>query len=101
MAAYRLSKAAENDIAAIAEYTIENFGIEQAVTYRDSLIRTFEFLAGFPRAARERSELRGNARVYPVQSHLIIYRIEGDGIFILRVRHAREGWIHDAPGPEV
>jgi toxin ParE1/3/4 len=77
---YTLSKAAENDIAAIAEYTVETFGIAQAETYRDGLIRTFEFLAEFPRAARERTELRQNTRVYPYQSHLIIYRVRQLGI---------------------
>jgi toxin ParE1/3/4 len=90
MPPYTLSKAAEDDIASIAEYTVETFGIEQAIVYRDGLIRTLAFLAEFPRAARKRNELRHNARVYPYQSHLIIYRIDGAGIFVQRVRHARE-----------
>jgi toxin ParE1/3/4 len=97
MPPYTLSKAAENDIASIADYTVETFGIDQAIAYRDGLIRAFGFLAEFPRAARERTELRRNARVYPYQSHLIIYRIDGDGILIQRVRHAREDWINDPP----
>lgn len=96
MASYTLSKAAENDIASIAEYTVNAFGIEQAVIYRDGMLRTLRFLAEFPRAARERTELAHNARVYPYQSHLIIYRIDGDGIFIQRVRHSREDWVNDA-----
>jgi toxin ParE1/3/4 len=97
MAGWTLSKAAEQDITSIAEYTVETFGIEQAITYRDGLVRAFAFLAEFPRAARERTELRRAARAYPYQSHLIIYRIDGEGIFILRVRHAREDWINDPP----
>jgi len=101
MPRYTLSLAAENDIALIAEYTVETFGIAQALAYRDGLIRTFAFLAEFPRAARERTELSRNARVYPYQSHLIIYRIDGDGIFIQRVRHAREDWINDPSGEGV
>jgi len=44
MPIYRLSRAAESDIAAIAEYTIEAFGVEQAIAYRDGLIQAFEFL---------------------------------------------------------
>lgn len=100
MAGYSLSKAAEIDIASIAEYTFDMFGIEQALAYRDGLIRAFEFLAEFPRAARERTELAHSARVYPYQSHLIVYRIAGNGIFIQRVRHSREDWVADAGAPD-
>ena len=88
MPTYKLSRAAENDIAAIAEYTIEAFGIEQAIAYRDGLIETLEFLAEFPKAARERKELERASRTHPYRSHLIFYRIDGDGIFIQGVRHA-------------
>lgn len=58
MAAYALSRAAEDDLARIAAYTVETFGIEQAIAYRDGLKRAFEFLAENPRAARLRAELK-------------------------------------------
>ena len=91
---YTLSRAAENDIASIATYTIETFGIDQAIAYRDGLIDALTFLAEFPQAARERNELRPGTRAYPYRSHLIFYREDGDGIFIQRVRHSREDWIN-------
>jgi toxin ParE1/3/4 len=94
-AGYRLSKAAEADLAAIADYTVRMFGAAQAIAYRDGLMRTFAFLAEFPHAARERPELRLCSRVYPCQSHLIVYRIDGEGIFIQRIRHSREDWMGD------
>ncbi|MCB4859593.1 type II toxin-antitoxin system RelE/ParE family toxin [Sphingobium sp. PNB] len=99
MPSYTLSKAAENDIAAIATYTVDTFGVEQAITYRDGLIRTFEFLAEFPRVARERPELRQRSRVYPYQSHLIFYRFDGDDILIQRIRHSREDWMASGDEP--
>jgi hypothetical protein len=37
MGDYRLTSSAESDLAEIADYTIENFGIEQARRYRDAL----------------------------------------------------------------
>ncbi len=92
---YLLSRAADDDIAAIALYTIDNFGIEQAVAYRDGLIQTLEFLAEHPQAARERMEIRQRSRVFRYKSHLIVYRIKGDGIFIQRIRHGREDWLSD------
>lgn len=92
MAPYTLSRAAETDLANIAGYTVENFGLEQALAYRDGLLRTFAFLAEFPFAARERVELRQKSRAYPYRSHLIFYRLDGEGIFIQRIRHGREDW---------
>jgi len=93
MPVYRLSRAADNDIASIAAYTIDSFGIEQAVAYREGLVQAFEFLLKFPRVARKREELRQKPRVYAYKSHLIFYRIDGEDIFILRIRHAREDWL--------
>jgi len=94
MPPYRLTRQAQNDIAAIAEYTIKEFGIDQAVAYRDGLVRAFEFLAEFPRAARERTEINPPVRAYPYKSHIIVYVIDSDDVLILAVRHAREDWIN-------
>ena len=38
---YRLSRLADHDLANIAEYTIQEFGIEQARRYRDTLEKCF------------------------------------------------------------
>lgn len=93
MSSYRLSKAADADIAAIAEYTIEAFGVEQAIAYRNGLIEAFKFLAEFPRAARERYEIDPPVRAHPYKSHMVVYVIEGDDVLILGVRHGHEDWM--------
>ncbi|MFT4027030.1 MAG: type II toxin-antitoxin system RelE/ParE family toxin [Novosphingobium sp.] len=95
MPSYRLSRSAEHDIADIARYTVEAFGVEQALHYRDGLIHTFRFLAEFPRAARERTEIDPPVRAHLYKSHITIYVIDADGVLILRVRHASEDWISD------
>lgn len=96
---YTLSQAADDDIAAIAAYTLETFGIEQALAYRDGLIQSFEFLSQYPEAARERPEIRQRSRVFRYKAHLIFYRIDGAAIFIQRVRHGREDWLSDDGDP--
>jgi plasmid stabilization system protein ParE len=58
MPSYTLSKSAAADLERIAAYTVETYGVDQAIAYRDGLIRTFKFLAEFPHAARERPESR-------------------------------------------
>jgi toxin ParE1/3/4 len=71
MPSYTLSKAAERDLADIAAYTIDTFGIEQALAYRDGLIDCFTFLAEHPKSARLRHELNPPVRARRFQSHLI------------------------------
>lgn len=91
---YPLTKAAERDLAQIAAYTIETFGVEQALAYRDGLIGCFQFLAEHPKSARLRHELNPPARARRFQSHLIVYDERPDGgVIILRVRHGREDWL--------
>lgn len=57
-------------------------------------METLEFLTQFPKAARQRVELRDDVRAHPYRSHLILYRDAGEHIFILRIRHAREDWVN-------
>lgn len=96
---FTLSRAADNDIAAIAEYTVREFGIEKAIAYRDGLTHTLEFLSQYPQAARERPELRQRSRVFRYKAHLIFYRINDADIFIQRIRHSREDWLSESGDP--
>lgn len=87
MARYELTAAAEEDLAAIADYTIERFGIEQARRYRDSLLNAFESLAETPRLGRGAAHIRHGYRRFEHRSHTIYYRIMDPGIQIMRVLH--------------
>jgi len=91
--AYRLTRKAAEDINEIYSFSAEQFSLDQADSYNTLLERTFEFLAHNPFAARKRLELSPPVRIHPVQSHLVIYQVEGDGsILIVRVRHGHEDW---------
>lgn len=92
---YRLTRAAERDIGAIAEAGIETFGVSQARDYHNALFGVFELLSSNPRMGRERTELAPPVRVHPFRSHIILYRLEGDDVLIIRVRHAHEDWTSD------
>ncbi|MCC7267747.1 MAG: type II toxin-antitoxin system RelE/ParE family toxin [Caulobacteraceae bacterium] len=93
--AYRLSRRADEDVVAIYVEGVREFGADQAETYYAGLVETFLFLAEFPKAARERTETRPPVRIHPYRSHIVVYVIEGDDIWILRVRHGREDWSND------
>jgi toxin ParE1/3/4 len=91
---YRLSPTAKRDLETIANYGIDAFGMEAAQKYYAGLVRGFNFLAQYPKAARLRQEVRPPVRAYPCQSHLIVYEIDdAQNILILRVHHAREDWL--------
>lgn len=91
---YRLTRKAADDILHIYVEGDARFGAAQAETYHAALERVFGIIASNPEMAREREELNPPLRVHRFQAHAIIYKIEGDDVLIVRVRHGREDWIN-------
>lgn len=87
MARVRLSLRASGDLAEIAGYTIERFGIQQAQRYRDGFEQAFERLAQYPAQGTDAEHLATGLRRMGYQSHVIFYRAEADGILIVRILH--------------
>jgi len=85
MGRYVLSRRAEDDLAGIAVYTIENFGVAQARIYRDLLVRSCELLAENPRMGRDYGRVVVGIRRHDTRGHAIFYRIEAHGILIVRI----------------
>jgi len=92
--AFRLSQKADRDLFDIYLKGVEQFGILQADTYAAGLTEAFHFLAEFPRAARERTELSPPMRILRYKSHLIFYIIDDEDVFIVRIRHGHEDWLN-------
>lgn len=88
MAEYHLSQRATSDLDAIAKYTIERFGIEQARSYRDSLKKSFEQLAGNPELGRRAEQLASGLLRFEHRSHVIFYLNRPDGLLIVRILHS-------------
>ena len=89
---YRLTPAAQNDLADIWLYTAQQWSVTQADRYTDILEDTLERLLFMPEMARERPEFDPPVRIHPSADHLIIYRIENDHLSILRVLGASQDW---------
>jgi toxin ParE1/3/4 len=87
---YGLTKSAERDLASIADYTIERFGVNQARRYRNSLFRIFESLAEHPEMGRDCSHAKEGCRRHEHGSHVIYYKITHAGIVVLRLLHERQ-----------
>ncbi len=89
MADYRLTSRAEADLAGIADYTIEAFGIHQARRYRDEFEGCFERLSRNPGPGRNAEGLVPGLRRFEHRSHVVFYIRDDRGILIVRILHAR------------
>jgi len=85
MGEYRLSRRAQDDLIAIAEYGDENFGVAQSDRYRDQLKQRFSVLAEQPQLYPAVDHIRPGYRRSVCGSHSIYYRIDGQGVEIVRV----------------
>ena len=89
MVDFRLSPRAETDLAEIADYTIETFGVEQARRYRDGLVACFQSLAQNPRLGRSVEWLATGLRRFEHRSHAVFYVVDERGVVVVRVLHVR------------
>ena len=85
----RLSSRAEIDLAGIADYTIETFGVEQARRYRDELETCFLNLAENPGLGRSAQRLAPGLRRFEYRSHVVFYIEDEGGVLIVRVLHVK------------
>ena len=89
MAAYSLSGKAVSDLDGIYEYTILNFGLEQAQAYLLGLHERFQILADNPGIGRNAAQLAPEIRCHEYQSHVVFYIPKKKGVLIVRVLHSR------------
>jgi toxin ParE1/3/4 len=89
--AHRLAPHAERDLDDIWLYVAKESGsIDIANRLIDTITERFLVLASFPYIGRSRDEDFGpKYRSLPVGEYVIVYVIEGDDAFILRVVHGR------------
>lgn len=87
MAKYTLSRKAEADLAAIIDFSLETFGIEQARIYYDSLIDALNHIADHPEIGMSFAHIKPNTRRLVHGSHVVYYRTDTSSVFIRRILH--------------
>ena len=87
MPGYRLTPRAAADLDAIADYTLERWGVAQLENYLRSLNRRFEWLADNPLAGRERNDINPGYRSYPQGSHIVFYVVSDEFVDIIGIPH--------------
>lgn len=88
MASYIFTEQAEQDLAAIIDFTQSRWGKAQANSYLDSLSEKAQTLADNPALGASRNTLADGLLSFPHQSHIIFYFAQHEGITIVRVLHS-------------
>jgi toxin ParE1/3/4 len=89
MPEYRLSLAAERDLASIWRYTRAQWGREQANRYTLGLKAMCARLAQAPLQAESCANIRPGYRRRNAEHHTIYFRQTRDGIAVIRILHER------------
>jgi toxin ParE1/3/4 len=88
--AHRVSRRAERDLKNIAFYiATESGSINVAERQIDAITERFDLLANHPEIGRARDDLGTGRRTFPVENYVILYRVRGADVLILRVAHSR------------
>lgn len=82
-----LSKAADADLEDIFDYTFDEFGVDQAVSYVSGFDEAFDMISKNPEIGRERKEIREEVRSLVKDKHIIFYRSLSDHVRIMRILH--------------
>jgi len=86
---YYLTNAAAADLREIIKYTLDQWGEEQVILYRDRLETRFALMAKFPELGRTHVELPDHIFYVTEGKHYVFYKVVDDGIEIIRLLHAR------------
>lgn len=87
MAKYRLTARAKADLDEIGTYTAEEWGVDQALRYIDSLEDCFKMLAEQPELGSSAAEIVPGIRRHIHRSHTVFYKLEQGNILIVRILH--------------
>ena len=84
---YILSEIADKDLEDIFDYTVDEFGFDQAEKYLLEIEEIFQNLIVNPQLGKKRDEIKQDLYSFPKDNHIIFYRILDNHIRIVRVLH--------------
>ncbi|WP_035805165.1 type II toxin-antitoxin system RelE/ParE family toxin [Lunatimonas lonarensis] len=85
MANYVLSVKADEDVDAIADYSLGKWGEKQTLVYFEELINCLEKIATSPDIGRDASHFSPHLKRYNYKSHSIFYLHSESKIMIVRI----------------
>ena len=92
------TEAALSDLQSIRNYTLETWGAEQEQLYLDSLWDKFEEIPGDPGRWRHRDDLFPGCQIAAQGKHVILFRIQGKTLQVVRILHSAMDFSRHIPG---
>lgn len=90
MARYSLSQVADGKISAVYEYSLLQFGEDQADDYFLGMHHLFEILAERPLLGRQSDALGEGMRRFVYKAHVVFYTSTADGILVVDIFGIRQ-----------
>ena len=87
--ALELSQEAYDDLVSIQNYTYSEFGENQWKKYGHDLDQGMIHILNYPLLGHRRDDVPEPYITWPVREHVMIYRVEGQTIYLVRVLHAK------------
>ena len=87
LSGYRFFWPAKLDLIEIADYKVDMWGVGQAECYLDGLDDCFKQLVQTPQMGRACDSIRKGYRRIEQGKHVVVYRADGEGVFVCRVLH--------------
>ena len=84
---YSLRALAQVDLEEIWFYTYQEWGVEQADKYLNSLLSRFAWLAENPLIGKKRDDIKTGYYCFPEGMHLVFYMLTKNGIDIIGIPH--------------
>lgn len=94
------TNAAVSDLQSIRSYTLETWGAEQEQRYLDALWQKFEEILADPTRWRSRGDLFPGCRIAAQGKHVILFRMEGTVLQIVRILHSAMDFPRHLPGEQ-
>lgn len=88
-----LSEESEKDLKDIQKYTFCEYGEEQVYKYNDVFKKSFQMILDNPDIGHSRPDIPSEYKAYQVGQHIIIFRIEGSIVYVVRVLHSSMDFI--------
>lgn len=82
------TEAAVSDLQSIRHYTMRTWGSDQDQRYLDSLWDKFEEILREPQRWRHRDDLFPGCQIAAQGKHVILFRIRGEILQIVRILHS-------------
>lgn len=87
--AYRLRRAAINDLDAIWNHSVETWNIDVAETYIADIKQCFDHLGDRTKPSRPGDDLFHGCQKAFVNKHVVYYEDNGEGVEVVRILHQR------------